>query len=67
MSIFIPAAVALYFAALALFLHYSCQNSQPARDVAELLDSPAAAAGYRELADAVCGPRPEEVRGVEAR
>lgn len=31
-----------------------------------LLDSPAVAAGWRELADAVYGPRPEEVRDVEA-
>lgn len=32
-----------------------------------LLDSPLVAAGFRELADAVCPPRPVEVRDVEAQ
>jgi hypothetical protein len=62
--LFITGCLALYVAALALFTYYSCQNSQPARAVADLVESPAVTAGWRELADAVCGPRPEEVSDV---
>lgn len=61
----IASAVALYFAALVMSIRYSRQNSQPARHVAaDLVDAPQVAAGWRELADAVCAPRPEEVRDV---
>lgn len=64
-DLIVGSVVGLYFAALVMSVHYSCQNSQPAERLAsELVESPVVAAGWRELADAVYGP--EEVRDVEA-
>jgi hypothetical protein len=66
-DLFIVGCLVLYLAALSLFTYYAQQNSQPARRVAaDLVDAPQVAAGWRELADAVCAPRPEEVWDVEA-
>ena len=55
----------LYVVVVAGAVRYACQNSQPAeRLVAELVVSPLVEAGFQELLDAVCGPRPQEVSDV---
>lgn len=64
-DLFAVGCLVLYVATLALFAHYSRQNSQPARrEVAELVESPAINAGWLRLAKDVTGPRPGEVRDV---
>jgi hypothetical protein len=71
MSLIVLAAVGtavLYVVVLAGALRYARQNSGGTSAFAEqVLISPLVDAGFRELGDAVCGPRPEEVRDVEAR
>ena len=62
-DLFVIGSLVLYLSALLLFAYYAAQNSQPARRaVDELVESPAVAAGWRELADAVYGPAGGEVR-----
>jgi len=58
-DLFIVGCLVLYLAALSLFTYYAQQNSQPARRLAEeLVESTAVDAGFYELAQAVCAPRP---------